>query len=191
MEFRIPNSADEATSSRTTIFPDSELLRSNWEPHLSTFSSPKPKLKSASSKVEHQSKAQLSTVRESKPEQLKVIYESPWRSYQELLHRTIGEEVVVAFQKKNPSLLVAIRRIPVRECVSRSLIIGQIKHTGFVKTLGIFNDDIDGYLITEYLEIAISQLCSSPIRPSENQIQSMLYQVIVSPGALFSATNRY
>ena len=189
MAYRIPNSAAEATSSRTTIFPDSELLRSSWEPHLSTFSSPKPKLKPASSEVEYQSKAQTSTVQESKLEQLKVIYKSPWESYQELLHRTIGERVIVAFQKKNPSLLVAIRRIPVRECASRSFMIGQIKHTGFVKTLAIFNDDIDGYLVTEYLEITISQLCSSPIHPSENQIQSMLYQVFVSTVDLFLMTN--
>ena len=78
-----------------------------------------------------------------------------------------------------------------RECASRSFMIGQIKHTGFVKTLAIFNYGIDGYLITEYLEISISQLCSSPIHPSESQIQSMLYQVIVLTVALFLATDRY
>ena len=191
MAYRISNPATEATSSRTTIFPDSELLRSSWEPHLSTFSSPKPKLKSASSEVEYQSKTQTSTIQKSKLEQLKVIYKSPWESYQGLLHRIIGEQVIVAFQKKNPSLLVAIRRIPMRECASRSFMIGQIKHTGFVKTLAIFNYGIDGYLITEYLEISISQLCSSPIHPSESQIQSMLYQVIVLTVALFLATDRY
>ena len=70
---------------------------------------------------------------------------------------------------------MAIKRILMQEYVSQLLIIGQIKYTEFVKTLKIFNNNINGYLITEYLKIIISQLCSSPIYLLENQIQFILY----------------
>ena len=55
----------------------------------------------------------------------------------------------------------------------------------------IFNNDISYYFITKYFKITISQLYSSPIYLLENQIQFILYQVIILLNTLFLATNRY
>lgn len=143
-----------------------------------TFSSPQGALE-ASTGIE---KASARTVRSptSGPLQLRMSWESPWKTYEKIYDVELGGLVAVAVRKADPVKLVHVRAFETQAATKTLYVYRQLQHQNIVTALEAFTTDDNLYIVVEHMPISLEQIVRSPAYPNERQLAAILSQVSFS-----------
>jgi hypothetical protein len=107
---------------------------------------------------------------------LRILLRDPWEDYDYIRH---VDQIVLASHKSSHFKLVNIRQYSTSNVIEQSRILSTIYHPNLAAIYDIYYDDDQAFLITEHLDISISELQLQRYELAEWEIATIIAEVLV------------